>query len=63
MLCTVTRETSFKPNHKETWDAEFLSFGELRRFGRKQSQKFNGCDIIITDSNGKQYRFNRLMKN
>jgi len=63
MLCTVTRETNFKPNYKEAWEAEFSSLGELRRFGRKQSQKFNGCDIVITDSNGKQYRFNRLVKN
>ena len=62
MLCTVTRETSFKPNHKEVWDVEFLSLGELRRFGRRQSQKFNGCDIIITDLSGKQWRFNRLNK-
>ena len=63
MLCTVTRETSFKPNHKEVWEAEFLSFGELRRFGHTQSQKFNGCNIIITDANGKQHRFNQLVKN
>ena len=62
MLCTVTRETSFKPNYKETWIAEFSTVGELRRFGRKQSQKFSGCDIIITDENGKQWRFNKLNK-
>ena len=62
MLCTITRETSFKPNHKETWDAEFLSLGELRRFGHMQSKKFNGYNVIITNSDGIQWRFNQLNK-
>jgi hypothetical protein len=62
MICIITRETFFTPNHITKWDAEFSSISELRHFGRKESKKFGGCDITITDPNGKVWRYNRLNK-
>jgi len=61
MLCTVIRKTNFKPCLEE-WQVEFITFSELRRYGLQQSKKYDGCNIIIIDENGKVWQYNQLAK-